>query len=326
MKLRRRQFLHLAAGAAVLPTVLRIAQAQTYPTRPVRLVVPFPGGGAADPIARLLANRLSEVWGQPMVIENKGGAAGNVGALAVSHSAPDGYTILFGTASLGTNRFIYSSLGYDPIGDFAPVTLLCIFPSLMVVPNSSPATSVIEFIDYAKATHGKIVYASPGRGLPSHLSGELFKRMTGIEMTHVPYRGSGPALNDLIPGRVDAMFGALPGLLPHVQGGTIRGLGVTSATRSPFAPSIPTIAESGLQGFDASAWYALFMPSKTPPEIVKKVHDDTVAALSYSPVTLKLNEISAQVVTSTPSELSAYLKSDMEKWGPIIKNAGIQPE
>jgi tripartite-type tricarboxylate transporter receptor subunit TctC len=222
MKLPRRTFLHLAAGAAALPAVSHIARAQTYPSRYVRLVVPFPPGGGGDALARPLANRLSEVWGQQVVIENKGGAGGNIGSQAVAQSAPDGYTLLLGAAFLSINPFIYSSSGYDPIADLTPATLVTIIPNLMMVPNSSPAKLVTEFIDYAKANHGKTTFASTGIGASPHLSGELFKRMAGIEMTHVPYRGAGSAMNDLIPGRVDAMFSNLPGVLPQVQSGTVR--------------------------------------------------------------------------------------------------------
>lgn len=291
----------------------------------MRLVVPFPPGGAADPIARLLASRLTEIWNQQVVIENKGGAGGNIGAQSVVSSFADGYTLLFAAASLATNSFIYPSVGFDPIIDLAPVTLICVFPTVLTVPNSSPAKSVGEFVDYAKANPGKISYASPGIGLPSHLATELFKRLAGIEMTHIPYRGGGPALNDLIPGRVPAMFSALPGVLPHVQSGTIRALAVTSAKRSPFAPEIPTISESGFPGFDASAWYALFAPAKTPIDIISKLHDDAIAALEHPSIRDKLAQTATQVETSTPADLSAHLKSEMEKWGPIIKELGIKP-
>jgi tripartite-type tricarboxylate transporter receptor subunit TctC len=327
MKLPRRKFLHLAAGAAALSVVSRIARAQAYPSRYVRLVVPFPPGGSADPLARVLANRLSEVWGQQVVVENKGGAGGNIGAAAVAQSAPDGYTLLIGLgASLTINPHIYGSLGYDPVADLAPVTRLCAFTNLMVVPNSSPVKSVTEFVNHAKTNRGKITFASPGTGTPPHVSGELFKRMTGIEMTHVPYRGGGPALNDLIPGRIDVMFATLPSVLAQVQSSVLRGLAVTSAVRSTFAPNIPTIAESGVAGFDVSDGYGLYVPAKTPAEIVRKVHNDTVAALAHPVIKQRIEEIAMTVVTSTPTELASLIKSEMAIWGPIIKEAGIKPE
>src|SRR5262245_22386132 len=219
MRLPRRTFLRLATFAAALPLGSR-AQAQTYPTRYVRLVVPFPPGGGGDALARPLANRLSEMWGQQVVIENKGGAGGNIGNQSVAQSPADGYTILLGGAPLAINPSLYPT-GYNPANDLAPVTLVTIIPNVMMVPNSSPAKSLKEFIEYARANRGKVSYGSTGIGASPHLSGELFKRSTGIEMAHIPYRGAGPAMNDLIPGRVDAMFSNLPGVIPHIQSGAI---------------------------------------------------------------------------------------------------------
>jgi tripartite-type tricarboxylate transporter receptor subunit TctC len=306
--------------------VSRVARAQAYPNRYLRFIVPFPPGGATDPVARVLANRLSEVWGHQVMIENKGGAGGNIGAQATAQSPADGYTLFISTAFLAINPYLYRSLGYDPIADFAPVTRLTAFANVMVVPNSSPAKSVREFIEFAKSNRGKLTFASPGTGTVQQLCGELFKRMTATEMTHVPYRGGGPALNDLIPGRVDVMFATLPSALSQIQGGTIRALAVTSGTRVPFVPNLPTIAESGVLGFDVSDWHALFMPAKTPVEIVRKVHDDTVDALANPLVKQKFEELAVVAVTSTPAELTAFLKSDMEKWGPVIRDANIKAE
>jgi tripartite-type tricarboxylate transporter receptor subunit TctC len=239
---------------------------------------------------------------------------------------PDGYTIMVGSVFLSTNPFLYPSLGYDPVADLAPVTLLCVFPNLMVVPLSSPAKSVQEFIDYTRANRGKIAFGSSGAGASPHLSGELFTRLARIEMTHVPYRGGAAVLNDLIPGRIDVYFGNLPGQLPQVQSGALRGLGVTSAKRSPYAPQFPTIAEAGVPGYEVTSWYALFMRAKTPADIIKKVHDDTVAALAHLPLKQKLEEMGADVTASTPAELAAHLNSEMAKWGPIIKELGIKGE
>ena len=326
MKLPRRRFLQLAAAAAALPALPRIAPAQSYPSRYVRLVVPFPPGGAADPIARVLANRLSEIWGHQVVIENRGGAGGNLAAQAVAQSEPDGHTLLLGSIFLATNPFVYSSLGYDPIADLAPVTMVGAFPNLMVVPNSSPATSVKEFIGYAKANRGNTTYASNGIGGTPHLSGELFKRMAGIEMTHVPYRGGGPALNDLIPGRVDVLFGTLPSTLPQARSGMLRALAVTTITRSPFAPDLPTIAESGVPEFEVAGWNGLFLPARTRAEIVTKVRHDAIAAIAHPPVKQKLEEMGVDVITSTPAELAAHLKSEMAKWGTTIKEVGIKAD
>jgi tripartite-type tricarboxylate transporter receptor subunit TctC len=324
VKLPRRMFLHLAAAAGALPAIPRVSWAQVYPRRYVRLVVPFPAGGGGDALARPLANRLSEVWGQQVVIENRGGAGGNLGAQAVAQSAPDGYTILLGPAALAINPALYPT-SYNPANDLAPITLLTVISNLMMVPNSSPVRSVKEFIDYAKANHGKITFASTGIASSPHLSGELFKRKAGIEMIHVPYRGAGPAMNDLIPGRVDAMFSNLPGVLPQVQSGTIRGLAVTSAKRSPAAPDIPTIGET-MPGYDVTGWWGLFVQGKTPGEIIMKIHADAVAALAHPSIKQRYEAIGAPVTPSSPTELAALLASDTEKWRPIVIEAGIKPE
>jgi tripartite-type tricarboxylate transporter receptor subunit TctC len=325
MRLPRRKFLHLAAGAAALPVVARFAWAQNYPDRYVRLVVPFPPGGGGDAISRPLANRLSALWGQQVVIENKAGAGGNIGSQAVAQAAPDGYTLLLSGSPLAINPSLYPSSGYDPVADLAPITLVTVIPNLMMVPNSSPAKSVREFIDYAQANRGKITFASTGIGASPHLSGELFKRKAGIEMTHVPYRGAGPAMNDLIPGRVNTMFSNLPGVLAQVQSGTVRGLAVTSAQRSPAAPDIPTIAET-LPGYEVSGWWGLFAPAKTPSEIVMKIHADTIAALAHPSVKQRYDAIGAPITSSTPAELATLLSSEMQKWAALIKEAGIKAE
>ncbi len=326
MGLPRRQFLNLTAGALALPLVPFAARADTYPNRFVRFVVPFPPGGASDPVARVLGGRLAEIWGQQVVVENKGGAGGNIGALAAAQSPPDGYTIFIATNFIATNPFIYPALSYDPLTDLAPVTRLTNFTNVLLVPNASPATSIKEFIDNAKTNHGKVTYASPGIGTIQHLCGELFKRTAGIELTHVPYRGGGPALSDLMAGRVDVMFATLPSVMSQIQGGTVRALAVTSATRVPFAPNIPTVSESGLPGFDVSDGQCLFMPGKTPSEFVNKVHNDVVAALAFPSVKQKFVDINVLIVTSTPEEVTSYLKAQMAKWGAIIKDANIKLE
>jgi tripartite-type tricarboxylate transporter receptor subunit TctC len=260
-----------------------------------------------------------------MVIENKGGAGSNIGAEAVARSEPDGYTVLIGSLPLAVNRYLYSSLNYDPLTDFAPVTLICIYPNLMVVPNSSPAKSVPEFIAHAKANPGKITFASSGTGTSTHLSGELFKRMTGIEMTHVPYRGVALALNDVIPGRVDVMFNTMAGVLQQARSGQLRGLAVTTPKRFPTAPEFPTVADT-VPGFDVSSWYAFLVPVKAPAEVVKKLHADTVAILREPAIKSKLEQVGVMAIGSTPAELAAQLKSETEMWGPVIKAAGIKPE
>lgn len=326
----RRRVVGLSAAAALIPGRIGGASAQptapSWPSRFVRLVVPNPPGGGIDGVARILANRLSEMWGQQIVVENKGGAGGNLALEMVAHASPDGYTMIIGSIGLAINRFLFPSLGYDPVADFAPVTLIAAYPNLMVVPNSSPAKSVAEFIAYAKANRGKITFASSGAGTSTHLCSELLKRMAGIEMTHVPYRGAPLALNDLIPGRVDMMFNTIGGLLGPVRSGQLRGLAVSTAKRFPTAPEFPTVAEAGLPGFDVSSWYGFFVPGRTPPDIVKKMHADTIAVLAEPAVRSKLEALGVVVVGSTPEELATQLRTETELWGPIIKTAGIKAE
>ncbi len=320
----------IAAGTATAATALaplgplaRPALAQgAWPNRFVKLIVPFPPGGGTDATARIMSAKLSEIWGQQLVIENRGGAGSNIGAEAAARSEPDGYTMFFGSLPLSINRFIYPSLGYDGMADFAPVSLLCTYPNVLVVPNSSPAKSVGELIAHAKEK-GQLYFGSSGIGTSPHLSGELFKRMAKIEATHVPYRGAGPALNDLTTGRIDMMFNTIGALLGQVRGGQIRGLAVSSLERFPTTPDIPSVAESGVPGFDVTSWYALFAPVKTPPEIVRKMNADVLTALADPVVHKRLTDLGVLVKGSTPEELAGLMKADMEKWGPIIQAAGI---
>jgi tripartite-type tricarboxylate transporter receptor subunit TctC len=319
----RRRLIATSAAAVLSPAVIGAARAQSWPNRFVRLVVPFPPGGGTDAIARVLAGKLSDMWGQQMVVENRGGAATNIGTEAVVRAEADGYTMLLQSMPLAVNRFLFPSLSYDAISDLAPVSLLCEYANIMAVPLTSPAHSVAEFIAYAKANKGKVTFASSGHGTSVHLSGELFKRMAGIEMLHVPYRGAGPAFNDLVPGRVDVMFNNIGAVLPLIQGGKLRGLAVTTAKRMPAVPHLPPIAEAGVPGFDVSSWYALFAPAKTPPEIIRKMHADTVAALKDPATKERLEQLGVLVVGSTPEQLAAFLKAEMDKWAPVIKEAGI---
>jgi tripartite-type tricarboxylate transporter receptor subunit TctC len=318
----RRRLIEFSAASLLAPGLPRVGLAQAWPSRIVRLVAPFPPGGGTDAVARIIAARLSEMWGQQVIIENRGGAGSNIGSEAVARSEPDGYTILIGSLPLAVNRFLYPSMGYDSLTDFAPVTLICTYPNVMAVSNSSPARSVQEFIAYAKANPGR-TFASSGIGTSTHLSGELFKRMAGIEMTHVPYRGVALAMNDLMPGRVDVMFNTIGGLLPQVRAGQLRGLAVSTIERFPTAPDLPTVAESGVPGFDVSSWYALFVPAKMPPGIISKINADMVAALAERDVRARLEHLGVLVKGSSPQELGALLKSEMDKWGPVIKAAGI---
>jgi tripartite-type tricarboxylate transporter receptor subunit TctC len=323
--MHRRRFIALGGAALAAPAMSRGAWAENYPSRFVRLVVPFPPGGAVDNAARVLAQRLSEMWGQQMVIENKGGAGGNIAAQAVLNSEPDGYTVYICSIGHAINQFIYPNLGYDPVADFSPVTLMCIYPNIFAVPNSSAYRSVPDFIAAAKADPGKLTYASSGIGTSLHLCGELFKRLAGVDLTHIPYRGAGPALNDLLPGRVDAIFSNFPSTLPYVQGGQLRGLAVTTAQRQPEVPDLPAIAEF-VPGYDVSSWFALFVAARTPADIVAKLHRDAIAALHHPPVKQRYAQLGATVVASTPAELSVHLKAEMERWGPVIRAAGIKAD
>jgi tripartite-type tricarboxylate transporter receptor subunit TctC len=319
----RRHVVRMVATSALAPILSsRPAGAQAWPNRVVRFIVPLAAGGPTDVIARIVAEQLSKIWNQQVVIENRGGAGTNIGTEVVARSDPDGYTALYATSSLAVNRSLYRSLGYDPIADFAPVTHLSGFSLFMFVPNSSPARSVAEFIAFAKANRGKVTLASPGTGSTPHLAGELFKRMAGIEMTHVPYRGAAPALNDLIPGRVDVYFGS-GALLENMRSGQVRALAVTGAKRDAAAPELPTIAEAGLPGYEVSSWHGLFVPAKTPREIVRKMNADTVAAIGDPAVKGKLEQGGYMVVGSTPEGLAALLNAEIDKWGMVIKEAGI---
>ena len=323
--LNRRCFVGLTASALAAPTLLSSrARAADWPVKPVRVVVPFAPGGSTDITARLVGNRLQEMWGQSVVVENRPGAGGNIAADNVAHSDPDGYTIFIVGPGQATNQFLYPSLSYDPVGDFAPVTLLITQPNLMCVPNSSPAKSVQEFIAYCNANKGKVTYASSGNGTTLHLSGELFKRLAKVEMTHIPYRGGAPAINDLIPGRVDVIFDNMPSILSHVKAGSVRGLAVTTKERVAVVPDIPTIAEQGVPGFDVMSWFGFFVPAKTPQDIVARINADTNAALAHPSVKTRLEELGATPKGSTPAELANFLKSEIDKWGPVIREAKIR--
>jgi tripartite-type tricarboxylate transporter receptor subunit TctC len=317
--LGRRRFLVLAGAAVASP---RVARAGGWPSRPVHIICPLAAGGGIDATARIVGARLGDIWGQRVVVENKPGASGNIAAEFVAHAEPDGYTIYIPSFFHTTNAYLVPSHAYDAVADFAPITLIATYPLVMVVPISSPAHSVAEFIAYAKTK--KLSFASSGYGSSLHLAAELFKRSAGIDMTHVPYRGAGPAFADLIAGRVDAMINFTSSSLPLVRQGQLRALAVTTAKRLSVAPDLPTMAEAGVAGVEVSSWSAFLVPAKTSREIVGKIHDDTVKALADPTVRDKLEATGAVVVGSTPAELVAFLAAERDKWGRVIKAANIQ--
>jgi tripartite-type tricarboxylate transporter receptor subunit TctC len=326
--LTRRHLIALSAAQAFAPTpFIRQARAQApkadFPNRPVRLIVPVAAGGPTDIVARMLAEKLSKIWGQQVVIENKGGAGTNIGNEYVAQSDPDGYTVLFATASLAVNTSLYRSLSYDPIADFAPVSLVTQLAYFVFVPNSSPAHSIKEFIDHARSRPGKLTMASPGTGSAPFLAEMLFLQMAGIEMTHVPYRGASPAFTDLIPGRVDCYFGS-GALLSYARSGQVRILATTGPKRDAAAPDVPTIAVAGVPGYDVTAWQALFVPAKTPPEIVRKISADTTASLAEPAIKDKLAANGYVAEGSSPEALEKLLKSEIAKWSAVIKSVGIK--
>ncbi len=280
-----------------------------------------------DSAGRIVANKLSDIWAQQVIVENRPGAGGRIAMDALAHAPPDGYTMLITAGAPAVSGLLFASLSFDPVKDFTPVSLVGTYPNLLVVPNSSPFTKVEDFIAFAKANPGKISWASPGIGSVPHLAGELFKSMAGIDITHVPYRGvAAGAMTDLIAGRLDAMFNTTGSLLPPVQGHQVRCLAVTSANRFPIAPEFPTIAESGVPGYEAVSWYALYVPPATPPEIVKKINADTVAMLSDPAVKAKFEPLGIAAAGSSPEQLAAMNTADVAHWAPIIKAANIKGE
>jgi len=323
----RRYLMRGSAALAIGATGHALAQTPAQPPWPVRfvkIVVPFTPGGGIDSIARIIGARLAEMWGQQVVVENKPGAGGNIASEYVARSAPDGYTVYITAAGLAVNRYLFGSVNYDPVGDFAPVTLICFFPNLLVVPVSSPLHSVQDLLAAARKDPGKITFASPGHGSSPHMSGELFKYAAKVDLTHIPYRGASPAYTDLIAGRVDCTFAVMASGLPLVQSGQLRALGVTTAVRVEAAPDVPTIAEAGVPGYDTSSWFAFFLPTRTPAEIIGKINADTVAVLAEPPIKAKLETMGVVVVGSTPDALGAHLRAEMEKWAPVIKAANIK--
>ena len=325
MKLPRRRFLRLAAGTASLPAVSRFAQAQTYPTRPVRVIVGFPAGGGSDITARLMGQWLSERLGQPFVVENRPGAATNIATEAVVRAPADGYALLLFGSSSAINATFYEKLPFDLIRDIAPVAGINRVPYVMVVSASVPAKSVPEFITYAKANPGKINMASSGNGSVQHVSGELFKMMTGVSMVHVPYRGAAPALTDLISGQVQVMFDAVSSSIDYIRSGKLRALAMTTAARSEALPDLPTVSDF-VPGYETSSWSGIGAPKNTPTEIIDKLSQEINAALADPKIKARLADLGSVPMPMSPANFGKLIAESVEKWGNVLRAANIKPE
>jgi tripartite-type tricarboxylate transporter receptor subunit TctC len=301
------------------------AAAAAYPTRPVTLVVAFPPGGASDVLARILGRKLEQILGQPFVIDNRPGAGGNVAAEAVAHAGPDGYTLLAGNnAILATNAALYKKINFDPETDFAPIGLIGSQANILVVTPTVPARSMAELIALAKATPGKLNFASSGHGLAAHLAGELFKAEANIDIVHVPYKGAAPALQDVIAGHVQMMFATASSVVPHIKDGKVRALAVASLKRTAVLPDVPTIDELGIKNFDATTWHGLVAPAQTPKEIIATLNRALVATLADPGVKKSLNDLGVDIIVGSPEEFAAYIKSEIPKWTAIIKASGAK--
>jgi tripartite-type tricarboxylate transporter receptor subunit TctC len=323
MKIQRRQFLHLAPGAVALPAVSRIARAQTYPTRPVRIIAPYAAGGGSDIVARLIGQWLSERLGQPFVIENRPGAGSNIGTEAVVRAPADGYTLLLVDSSGAINATLYDKLTYDFIRDIAPVAAIVGVSNVVYVHPSVPAKTIPEFIAYAKTNPGKINMASGGSGSSGHMAGELFKLMAGVNLVHVPYRGQGPAFAELLGGQVQVMFATTPGTTEHISTGKIRALAVTTATRSDMLPDLPTVGDF-VPGYEASQWYGIGAPKNTPTEIIDRLNKEINVLLADPMKKARLADFGGLPMPMTPAEFGKLIADETEKWGKVIRAANIK--
>ena len=321
-----KKLLSRLAGLA-LAMVVAPAFAQDWPAKPIHFIVPYPAGGPVDAVARLLGQKVGESLHQPVIVENKPGAGGNIGADFVAKAPADGYTILMGAvATHAINPALYPSIPYDAARDFAPITQVAATPNVLVVNPAVPAKSVKELIEYARKNPGKLNFGSGSTGSAGHLAGELMKSMAGIDMTHVPYKGAAPAMQDLVAGRLDLMFDNLASAQGQIKAGTVRALAVTTAKRSPLAPDLPTIGESGLPGFDISTWFGVFAPAKTPAPVVQKLHDAFAAALALPDVRERMLTLGAEPVASTPKEFAAYIDAEAKKYARLVKASGAKAD
>jgi tripartite-type tricarboxylate transporter receptor subunit TctC len=325
MTLPRRRFLQLAAAATIVPTVARTARAQTYPARPVRIIIGYTPGGSADITARLLAQWLTERLGQSFVVESRPGGGTNIATEAAVRAPADGYTLLLVAPANAINATLYEKLNYDFLRDIAPVAGLIRFPNIMEVNPSVPVKTVPEFIAYAKANPGKINYASSGNGSTIHMSAELFKMMAGVDMVHVPYRGGAPALTDMLGGQVQVMFDNLPTSIEHVMSGRLRPLGITSATRAALLPDVPTVADA-VPGYESSAWYGVGAPKSTPVEIIDRLNNEINAILAEPKVKTRVAEMGATEVAGSPADFGKLIAEETEKWGKVVKFSGAKAE
>jgi tripartite-type tricarboxylate transporter receptor subunit TctC len=325
MKIPRRQFLHLAAGAAALPAASRFAWAQTYPSRPVHIIVGFAPGSAADILARLIGKSLSERLGQPFVTENRGGAGGTLGAEAVVRAPPDGYTLLFCGSPDTFNATLYNKLSFNFIGDIAPVASISRGPLALVVDPSFPARTIPEFIAYTKANPDKVNFASAGTGTVAHMAGELFMAIAGVKLVHVPYRGLGQAMTDLLGGQVQAIFSTMPPAIGHIKAGKLRALAVTSAMRSPALPDLPTIGDF-LPGYEATLLQGLGAPKNVPAEIIDRLNKETNAALADPAMKARLADLGSEPLAMAPADFGRLLGDEAEKWAKVIRTATLKPE
>jgi tripartite-type tricarboxylate transporter receptor subunit TctC len=325
MKSARRRFLHLAAGAAALPAISRLARAQSYPARPVHIIAGFAAGGGVDITARLIGQWLSERLGQSFVIENRPGAGGNIGTETVVNAPPDGYTLLLATVPNAVNATLYEKLNFSFIRDIAPVAGIIRVPMVILVHPSVPAKTVPEFIAYAKASPGKVNMASAGIGSAPHMAGELFNVMADVNMVHVPYRGQGPALADLLGGQVQVLFATTPGTTDYVRTGRLRALAVTTGSRAEVLPDLPTVADS-VPGYEASQWYGVGAPKGTPAEIVNKLNKEINAAFAEPRMKARFADIGGEALAGSPSEFAMFVAEETEKWAKVVKFAGMKPE
>lgn len=316
-----------AAFAALFALAAGASAQSNYPAKPIRYIVPFPAGGPLDIVARAIGQELNKAWNQPVIVDNRPGAGGNIGADVVAKSPADGYTILMGAVSThAINPTLYSKLPYDPIRDFAPVTLITSVPNVLVVHPSLPVKTVKDLVALAKSKPGQLNFASGSTGSAGHLAGELFNSMAGVQMTHIPYKGAAPAVIDLIAGHVSLMFDNLASALPNIKAARVRAIAVTTLKRSPLLPELPTISESGLPGFDVSTWFGIFAPANTPPDVVNKLNTEVVRILRTSEMRERLATLGAEPVGNKPDEFLAFIKSEIPKYAKVIKASGAKAD